>query len=962
MFRVYADGVSIFDPANSSLTLHSPKVSVEVGKAGSFQFIMPPTNEHYDDIHQMATTIVVRYEGDTRSYEIFRGRVFSVKTDFNKCKEVVCEGSLAYLVDTVQQAKSFKGTCKKLLRKILDLHNVMVSNAYFGSSEDLPNYESQPPEVKRRLFKLGTFEDEEAADTTVIVPGAEVDEDKYYTNKYSQAIIESMANEWVTTYDYINDTILDYVGGYLVARYDENTGMNYLDVVPDTARDGEYTTANYEKPRQVQFAKNLLDISQEFSPEDLCTVVIPIGDTVDKKPLTINKAKDAKSDDTFDIVYDIKGKKIGIKHIAAADKYGLIYKTHNFSNVNDADTLFKDGKKWLKKNCTIPIRFTVKAIDLTFVNDSDGADPIKLGEMISVLSGPHDIDIELLCTKIEYDLENPANNAYTLGNPEQSLTERYRKNKKKQSKSSGGGGGGGGAGAAGAAAGQAQETADGADTKAEEALDKIEKAYIKVDPDNSSITLATWYKDFKTGLQKAGINIDGKNGWVDLEATWKDIAGTKSGLADLKVWADETQSSIEGEAKRINENGEQLAKLTLRVTDNESMFELLAQHNAKTASSLAYVNAKADADHSEINLHTDWQDKVSKDLGSLAEIKMNSDANGAYINQLAQWHDGLSESVAKLNIKASKDETLIEQLATFAGKTAESLASIKTQADANGSYIQLLNSRVDKATNELVGLAETKQWVNEHEAGIRSATEWYSKNGNAALTTLSQLSNDKISQILQAATFYTENSSALASIKAWSTEDAANIRSAAEFVNDRNEDGERKVTSSMSKIEQTANDSVSILSLITNYKVGNKINEASIKLSADALGSAIGIKANEVSLIGDKINLVADKTTVFNALKVDGGNLYVNGGIFAGSKGKKPIVAGSITVSGEGHFGSLFKGDQQTDGSTDYMTRSMVKKLLENYVEKSTYNAHTHKYSFVGVSGTQREANTTKPS
>ena len=560
---------------------------------------------------------------------------------------------------------------------------------------------------------------------------------------------------------------------------------------------------------------------------------------------------------------------------------------------------------------------TIKKESDTIINAASDGNSIRLGEMISVRSGPHDIDIELLCTKIEYDLENPANNAYTLGNPEQSLTERYRKNKNKKTKSSGGGGGGGGGGGAGAAAdlaGAAQESAD-------DALDKISKAEIIVDEENASITLATWYKDLKEGLRKAGIKIDGKNGWVDLYSTWEDIGSTKQGLADLKLFTNNLESRVETWASRTTDQGEQLAKLTLRVTDSESMFELLAQHNAKTASSLAYVSAKADADHSELTLHTDWKDKVNEKLNSLAEIKMGSDKDGAYISQLAEWHNEVSDSIAELNVKASKDETLIEQLAKFTSESAKTMASIKTQADANGSYIQLLNEFKDKTTNELRGLAETKQWVNDHEAVIRSATEWYNKNGNSALTTLSQLSNDKISQIIQAANFFTENSSALASIKTWSTEDAANVRSAAEFVNNRTgANGERDITVTSSRIEQKADRNGSYLNLIADFTDKNGKTEAAIKISAikdiSGLKSAINLEADVVRIVSKEFK-VMDKMLVKNGVTINT-TLHFDGG----------QSHGNFHVSGK-----LSCTDSMTIGGSAAATQKWVKEQLAGYVK-----------------------------
>ena len=62
MFYVYADGESIFSPFDESLSIFSPKVTLELGKSGSFQFSIPKTNDYYGTLEQLKTKIVVNIE------------------------------------------------------------------------------------------------------------------------------------------------------------------------------------------------------------------------------------------------------------------------------------------------------------------------------------------------------------------------------------------------------------------------------------------------------------------------------------------------------------------------------------------------------------------------------------------------------------------------------------------------------------------------------------------------------------------------------------------------------------------------------------------------------------------------------------------------------------------------------------------------------------------------------------
>ena len=73
MFYLYADGHLISQPLEESLIVLSPRLILELGKAGSFEFSIPPTNTYYGEMRKLKTIITVNLD-DT---ELFRGRVLS---------------------------------------------------------------------------------------------------------------------------------------------------------------------------------------------------------------------------------------------------------------------------------------------------------------------------------------------------------------------------------------------------------------------------------------------------------------------------------------------------------------------------------------------------------------------------------------------------------------------------------------------------------------------------------------------------------------------------------------------------------------------------------------------------------------------------------------------------------------------------------------------------------------------
>ena len=115
MYHIFADNNLIYQPENPKLRLISPKLTVEMGKAGSLEFSMPPTHEQYGNLQQLKTLLTVYSDNE----ELFRGRVFSNKRNFNNVRDIYGEGNLSYLVDSVQMGEKYTGKSHDLFKKII---------------------------------------------------------------------------------------------------------------------------------------------------------------------------------------------------------------------------------------------------------------------------------------------------------------------------------------------------------------------------------------------------------------------------------------------------------------------------------------------------------------------------------------------------------------------------------------------------------------------------------------------------------------------------------------------------------------------------------------------------------------------------------------------------------------------------------------------------------------------------
>ena len=126
MYTIYADGKALYSPnlVNEGYVVINPKLTVELNKAGSLTFVLPPNNVMYDSIQKLKTIITVMQDED----EVFRGRVLHDEKDFYNRKDVYCEGELSFLLDSIQRPYSFQGNIPDLFKQFINNHNSQVDS------------------------------------------------------------------------------------------------------------------------------------------------------------------------------------------------------------------------------------------------------------------------------------------------------------------------------------------------------------------------------------------------------------------------------------------------------------------------------------------------------------------------------------------------------------------------------------------------------------------------------------------------------------------------------------------------------------------------------------------------------------------------------------------------------------------------------------------------------------------
>lgn len=223
---------------------------------------------------------------------------------------------------------------------------------------------------------------------------SQVNEEKKFTPR-NCTVIDS--NDYITraninypsSKDEMEDKLIDILGGHFETGELEDGSGRYIDYL-----------ANYDRnaTQTIEFAKNLLDITQCIKTEDVVTRIIPLG----------------KKDDNGNYL-TIKDVNNGLDYIqddAAVSLFGVIEKTVTFEDVTLASNLLTKGQAYLEEVINKTVSIEVSAADLH--NLDVNIEAFRIGENVRVVSRPHALDRYFLLSKLHLTLDSISSCTMTL--------------------------------------------------------------------------------------------------------------------------------------------------------------------------------------------------------------------------------------------------------------------------------------------------------------------------------------------------------------------------------------------------------------------------------------------------------------------------------------------------------------------------------------------------------------------
>lgn len=308
MYKIFADdAVLLYDSTLEDLRIAKGVISLEAGKAGSFEFSVFPDHPYYDNFVELKTVVTV-YK-DNRI--VFRGRVLNTKKDYRNNLAITCEGELAFLMDSIIRPYTFSGTAANLLKRFINEHNAAVDDF--------------------KQFKVGE----------VTVAGGNI--------ARSNSDYEDTASNMTSR------LLEDSTGGVFYITH----GEDGQDVTPTINYLKEYTKT---ATQPIEFGANLKDYVKSVSSEEVATAIIPLGANIDDgnsdtedKPLTI-----VEKEGDPDYVYSETG--VAFR--------GWIFKPVKFDDITTVAALKKKAQEYVETVINPNITIELTAIDLHLLDRS----------------------------------------------------------------------------------------------------------------------------------------------------------------------------------------------------------------------------------------------------------------------------------------------------------------------------------------------------------------------------------------------------------------------------------------------------------------------------------------------------------------------------------------------------------------------------------------------------------------
>lgn len=358
---------AVYNPYDEDITVMEASLDLEINKSGTLTFSLAQSHPNIGQIIPLASEIYVWDD----SKLVWIGRPIEIQTDFSETRTVTCEGVLGYLLDSQMPAFDYtegnSKTVRAFLVAVLNNHNTAVKKTGYANAG------------LNKTFNIGTV-----------------------TVTDSNNNIARSAEDYNSSMEIINTRLISPLGGILRARWSADGSTRYIDYLDGVGDAGQ----------DVIFGENLLDLSKHLKSDTIITALYPKGaSNEDGTNLTLAGYAPASSV----VVSGISKNKADayIWSPSAVNQYGYIYGTAEWEDVTLVQNLYTKSAEYLKAASVMGTTIELSAVDLSRISVEYSR--FEVGQMVNVVSIPHDVNAPYQLTKMKINLLNPADSDLVLG-------------------------------------------------------------------------------------------------------------------------------------------------------------------------------------------------------------------------------------------------------------------------------------------------------------------------------------------------------------------------------------------------------------------------------------------------------------------------------------------------------------------------------------------------------------------
>lgn len=343
---------NLFYQGDPDYAAYDIECSLQMGDSGSLELTVPETNPSAASIRTRKTLLDFMVDGS--SLGIFEVR--EITHDIRGSIRVYAVGELAWLFDSVQPQREYHdATVRGFLKALLDVHN------------------AQCPE---HAFQVGAVDVTDSNDSLY-----------RYTNREQ-------------TLEAIRDKLVKRLGGNLRLR--RSRGVRYVDYVTDA-------TYGTEAEQDIRFGVNILDYSDNFTVDDICSAVVPLGARLENDA-TNSKIGNLERRLTIE---GVNGGTDWISEPSLVSRFGNVRTTHVWDDVTVPSNLLAKARAWLRSDQFERMHITVKAVDLSMSDSQFGA--LRLGDWALVIADEIGMRRRFQIRKRTYHPDDPSSDELELG-------------------------------------------------------------------------------------------------------------------------------------------------------------------------------------------------------------------------------------------------------------------------------------------------------------------------------------------------------------------------------------------------------------------------------------------------------------------------------------------------------------------------------------------------------------------